>query len=60
MGNNGLPRRIQKRVIQLVKKTGCWDHDESFGNAVERMARFCIYHKTEVDKWMKKETREKK
>ena len=57
MGNNGNPRRIQKRVRDLVKKTGCWDQEENIGDAIENMALFCIKRKKEVKKWMDNKTK---
>lgn len=52
MGNSGNPRRIQKRVRDLVKKTGCWDQEENIGDAIENMALFCIKNKKEVKRWL--------
>jgi hypothetical protein len=54
MENNGIPKRIQKKVIELVKCTGCWDPELDFGDAVEIMANFCIKNKKELEKWKKK------
>ena len=58
MGNNGIQRRIQQRVIDLVKKTGCWDQEDDLTDAVENMALFCIKNKSEVKKWI--QTKKKK
>lgn len=54
MGNKGNPRRIQQRVIDLVKESGCWDQEENLGDAIENMALFCIKKKKEVKEWIKK------
>jgi len=52
MGSSGNPRRIQKRVRDLVKRTGCWDPEENIGKAIENMALFCIKRKKEVKEWI--------
>ena len=54
---NGDLRRIQKKVIDLVKKTGCWDQEKNIGDAIENMALFCIKRKKEVKEWMENKTK---
>ncbi len=54
MGNEGRLKRIKLHVIELVKLTGCWEHECHIGDAVENMAKFCIERKKEVVKWMEK------
>ncbi len=54
MANNGSKsKRIQKRVLGLVKKTGCWDPECNFTDAVEIMALFCIDKQKILKKWKK-------
>lgn len=54
MVDNGIQKRIQKRVLELVKKSGCWNPEKNFGVAVEELALFCIYHKKQFKEWKKK------
>lgn len=53
-GENGKPKRIQKRVLNLVKNTGCWDPECKFADAVEILALFCIDNKKQFEKWEQK------
>ena len=53
MANNGISKRIQRRVIELVKETGCWNPEKNFGDCIEQMALFCIDHKQKLEKWKK-------
>ena len=59
MANNGIQKRIQKRVLDLAKKTGHWDPEKDFSDCAESMALFCIHHKDCPKKWKKKTLKQK-
>lgn len=60
MGNIGAPRRIQKEVRDLVKRTGCWDPEIKFGDAIKIMANFCIFRKGDFKEYNEKWKNQKK
>lgn len=60
MGNNGRHRRIKENTFLLVKETGCWEQEECFGMAVEKMALFCKSKKGEFKTWIQNQKKKSK
>lgn len=54
MVDNGIQKRIQRRVLEKVKETGAWNPEKHFTDAVENLALFCIENKLKLEKWLKK------
>lgn len=59
MVNNGIPRRIQKRVLSLMEDLPCDKLDKNVGQLVEVMTLFCIDNKVKFGKWYKEWCKQK-
>ena len=54
MANEGKPKRIQERVLEMVNDLPCATIENNFNKAVEQMALFCKKNKKEFKEWCRK------